>query len=159
MCLGNHPESLSEQGRERRGSQERRWDKVAKKKFLTQGNNRVILGTDGDFNVGVSSLEELTKLIERQRDRNIYLTCLGVADDNLQDGAMELLAVKGNGGTARLVMLPHESHGYRARESVLHVLAEMFEWADRYVKDRPDSAGLPAAPATRAAGGTPGPGR
>ena len=50
-------------------------------------------------------------------------------------------AVRGNGGTARLVMLPHESHGYRARESVLHVLAEMFDWADRYVKDRPESAG------------------
>ena len=50
-------------------------------------------------------------------------------------------AIKGNGGTARLVLLPHESHGYRARESVLHVLAEMFEWADRYVKNRPESAG------------------
>jgi dipeptidyl aminopeptidase/acylaminoacyl peptidase len=45
-------------------------------------------------------------------------------------------AVKGNGGTARLVILPHESHAYRARESVLHVLSEMFEWADRYVKHR-----------------------
>ena len=41
-------------------------------------------------------------------------------------------AIKGNGGTARLVMLPHESHGYRARESVLHTLAEMFEWANKY---------------------------
>ncbi|MBK9335535.1 MAG: S9 family peptidase [Lewinellaceae bacterium] len=40
-------------------------------------------------------------------------------------------AVKGNGGNARLVMLPHESHGYRGRESVLHVLAEMFEWAEK----------------------------
>jgi dipeptidyl aminopeptidase/acylaminoacyl peptidase len=45
-------------------------------------------------------------------------------------------AIKGSGGTARLVLLPHESHGYRARESVLHVLAEMFEWADKYVKHR-----------------------
>jgi dipeptidyl aminopeptidase/acylaminoacyl peptidase len=45
-------------------------------------------------------------------------------------------AIKGNGGTARLVMLPYESHGYAARESVLHVLAEQFEWADRYVKNR-----------------------
>ena len=53
-------------------------------------------------------------------------------------------AIKGNGGTARLVLLPHESHGYRARESVLHVLAEMFEWADRYVKNRSDSAGSSA---------------
>jgi dipeptidyl aminopeptidase/acylaminoacyl peptidase len=41
-------------------------------------------------------------------------------------------AIKGNGGTARLVLLPHESHGYRARESVLHVLAEMFDWAGKY---------------------------
>lgn len=43
-------------------------------------------------------------------------------------------AVKGNGGTARLVMLPYESHGYRARESVMHVLAEQIEWLDRHVK-------------------------
>ena len=48
-------------------------------------------------------------------------------------------AIKGNGGTARLVLLPHESHGYRARESVLHVLAEMFDWADRWVP----AGGLP----------------
>ena len=44
-------------------------------------------------------------------------------------------AVKGNGGTVRLVMLPEESHGYRARESVLHTQAEMIEWFDRYVKN------------------------
>lgn len=44
-------------------------------------------------------------------------------------------ALKGNGGTARLVMLPKESHGYAARESVLHVLAESFEWFDRHVKN------------------------
>jgi dipeptidyl aminopeptidase/acylaminoacyl peptidase len=44
-------------------------------------------------------------------------------------------AIKGYGGTARLIMLPNESHAYRARESVLHVLAEMFEWFDRYVKN------------------------
>jgi dipeptidyl aminopeptidase/acylaminoacyl peptidase len=45
-------------------------------------------------------------------------------------------ALKGFGATARLVMLPYESHGYSARESVLHVLAEMFEWFDKYVKNR-----------------------
>jgi len=44
-------------------------------------------------------------------------------------------ALQANGATARLVLLPHESHGYQARESVLHVLAEMFEWADKYVKN------------------------
>jgi len=43
-------------------------------------------------------------------------------------------AIKGTGGTARLVMLPHESHGYRGRESVLHTLAEMFDWFDTHVK-------------------------
>jgi dipeptidyl aminopeptidase/acylaminoacyl peptidase len=57
-------------------------------------------------------------------------------------------AIKGNGGTARLVMLPHESHGYRARESVLDVLAEMFDWADRYVKNRSNSIGAGAAEST-----------
>ena len=45
-------------------------------------------------------------------------------------------AIKGNGGTARYVVLPFESHGYSARESVLHVLAEMFEWADKYAKTK-----------------------
>lgn len=44
-------------------------------------------------------------------------------------------ALKGNGGTARLVMLPHESHGYVARESVMHVLAESFRWFDEHVKN------------------------
>ncbi len=45
-------------------------------------------------------------------------------------------ALKGHGATVRLVMLPHESHGYRAEESVFHVLAEMFEWFDKYVKNK-----------------------
>ena len=51
-------------------------------------------------------------------------------------------AVKGHGGTVRLVMLPHESHGYRARESVLHVLAEQIEWLDRHVKGNGASASI-----------------
>jgi len=46
-------------------------------------------------------------------------------------------ALKGHGATARLVMLPHESHGYRARESIMHMLYEMTDWLDRYVKNRP----------------------
>ena len=50
-------------------------------------------------------------------------------------------AVKGNGGTVRLVMLPEESHGYRARESVLHTQAEMIRWFDKYVKNASQSAG------------------
>lgn len=51
-------------------------------------------------------------------------------------------AIKGNGGNVRLVMLPYESHGYRARESVLHTQAEMIDWFDRFVKN----AEQPAAP-------------
>ena len=47
-------------------------------------------------------------------------------------------ALQANGATARLVLLPYEAHGYRAKESVLHVLAEMFNWADKYVKNRPE---------------------
>jgi dipeptidyl aminopeptidase/acylaminoacyl peptidase len=43
-------------------------------------------------------------------------------------------AIAGNGGTVRLVLLPEENHGYSARESVLHTVAEMFEWFDRHVK-------------------------
>jgi dipeptidyl aminopeptidase/acylaminoacyl peptidase len=45
-------------------------------------------------------------------------------------------AIRGHGGTARLVLLPFEAHGYSGRESVLHVLAEMFDWADKYVKNK-----------------------
>jgi dipeptidyl aminopeptidase/acylaminoacyl peptidase len=50
--------------------------------------------------------------------------------------------LRGNGATARYVVLPHESHGYRARESVLHTLAEMIEWADRWAKNRPAEGAL-----------------
>jgi dipeptidyl aminopeptidase/acylaminoacyl peptidase len=62
----------------------------------------------------------------------------GEADDNTGTFPIQTerfyQAIKGNGGTARLVLLPDEAHAYRARESVLHVLAEMFEWADRWTK-------------------------
>ena len=63
----------------------------------------------------------------------------GVADNNsgtfpIQSERM-YAALKGNGATARLIMLPNESHGYRARESVMHTLAEMVEWFDKHVKN------------------------
>jgi dipeptidyl aminopeptidase/acylaminoacyl peptidase len=64
----------------------------------------------------------------------------GEADNNPGTHTMQterlFQAIKGNGGTARLVLLPHESHGYRARESVQHVVSEMFEWADKYGKNK-----------------------
>lgn len=64
----------------------------------------------------------------------------GEADNNPGTYTMQserlFQAIKGNGGTAKLVLLPNESHGYIARESVLHTLAEMIEWSDKYVKNR-----------------------
>jgi Ca-activated chloride channel homolog len=70
---------------------------IAQKNFIPNGNNRVILGTDGDFNVGTSSTDDLIKLIEGKRETGIYLTVLGVGGGNLNDEMMEQVANKGNG--------------------------------------------------------------
>lgn len=69
---------------------------IAQQNFISDGNNRVILGTDGDFNVGVSSTEELVKLIQDKRKTGVYLTVLGVGSV-FNDHMMEQLADKGNG--------------------------------------------------------------
>lgn len=71
--------------------------KTAKENFITGGNNRVILATDGDFNVGVSSEGELIRLIEQKREDNIYLSVLGFGTGNIQDSKMKKLASHGNG--------------------------------------------------------------
>ena len=73
---------------------------VAKEHFLRNGNNRVILATDGDFNVGVTSDSALEQLIEEKRRDGIFLTVLGFGSGNLKDSKMELLADKGNGNYA-----------------------------------------------------------
>lgn len=73
---------------------------VAKKNFIKSGNNRVILATDGDFNVGISSEAELVRLIEKKRDEGIFLTVLGFGTGNYKDSKMESLADKGNGNYA-----------------------------------------------------------
>ena len=70
---------------------------TARNSFLAEGNNRVILATDGDFNVGVSSEGELLRLIEEQRGHGVFLTVLGFGIGNLKDSRMEQLADKGNG--------------------------------------------------------------
>ena len=74
--------------------------KIAKGNLLTKGNNRVILATDGDFNVGVSSDGELVRLIEKKREQGIFLTVLGFGMGNYKDSKMEKLADKGNGNYA-----------------------------------------------------------
>jgi Ca-activated chloride channel family protein len=73
---------------------------VAKENFIDGGNNRVILATDGDFNVGASSDGELEQLIESKRADRIFLTVLGFGTGNIKDSKMELLADKGNGNYA-----------------------------------------------------------
>ncbi len=74
--------------------------KIARENLIKSGNNRVILATDGDFNVGISSETELVRLIEKERDQGIFLTVLGVGMGNLQDSKMEQIADKGNGNYA-----------------------------------------------------------
>lgn len=71
--------------------------KVAVDNFIEGGNNRVILATDGDFNVGTTSEAELQQLIEKKRESGVFLTTLGYGTGNYQDSKMEMLANKGNG--------------------------------------------------------------
>ncbi|MDR0811052.1 MAG: DUF3520 domain-containing protein, partial [Paludibacter sp.] len=73
---------------------------IAEKNFVKNGNNRIILCTDGDFNVGVSSNAELEKLIEAKRQTGIYLTVLGYGMGNYKDSKLQTLAQKGNGNHA-----------------------------------------------------------
>ena len=73
---------------------------VAKANFLKDGNNRVILATDGDFNVGVSSTSELVRFVEERRGDGVFLTVLGFGMGNIKDGRLEQLADKGNGNYA-----------------------------------------------------------
>lgn len=74
--------------------------KIAKEQFVKDGNNRVILCTDGDFNVGASSDADMEKLIEQERKSGIYLTVLGYGMGNYKDNKMQKLADKGNGNHA-----------------------------------------------------------
>ena len=76
--------------------------RLAKSQFIKGGNNRVILATDGDFNVGQASEEELDKLVTQHQQFGIYLTCLGVGMGNYKDSKLEVLAKKGNGNFAYL---------------------------------------------------------
>ncbi len=73
---------------------------IAKEQFIKKGNNRVILCTDGDFNVGVSSDDDLVRIIEKERESGVYLTVLGYGMGNYKDNKMQKLADKGNGNHA-----------------------------------------------------------
>lgn len=70
---------------------------IAKKYFIEGGNNRIILATDGDLNVGISSEADLKKLVEKQRKKGVFLSVLGFGTGNIKDNKMETLADSGNG--------------------------------------------------------------
>src|SRR5437867_4345825 len=76
--------------------------KVAADNFIKGGVNRVILATDGDFNVGVTNQGDLIRLIEEKAKTGVFLSVLGVGTDNLKDSTMQKLADKGNGNYAYL---------------------------------------------------------
>lgn len=71
--------------------------KLAEKNFMRNGNNRVILATDGDFNVGISNINELERFIGQKRDSGVYLSILGFGTGNIRDDIMETLSKNGNG--------------------------------------------------------------
>ena len=71
--------------------------KLAQEYFIEGGNNRVILATDGDLNVGVSSEGELTRLVEKKRESGVFLSVMGFGTGNIKDNKMEALADNGNG--------------------------------------------------------------
>lgn len=70
---------------------------LAEKYFIQDGNNRVILATDGDLNMGITSEDELQQLIETEREKGVYLSVLGVGSGNLNDSLLETIADNGNG--------------------------------------------------------------
>ncbi len=74
--------------------------KLAKSTFIKGGNNRIILATDGDFNIGQTTEKELEELISKEKQSGVFLTCLGVGMGNYKDSKIEVLAKKGNGNFA-----------------------------------------------------------
>ncbi len=74
--------------------------KIAERNFIKGGNNRIILATDGDFNVGVSDNKSMEQLVEEKRGLGIYMTVLGFGMGNIKDDKMEIIADKGNGNYA-----------------------------------------------------------
>ncbi|WP_415328093.1 YfbK domain-containing protein [Chryseobacterium sp. MMS23-Vi53] len=113
--------------------------KLAEENFVKGGNNRVILATDGDFNVGVSSKGSLEELIEEKRKSGVFLTCLGYGMGNYKDNKMETLADKGNGNYAYIDNL-QEAKKFLGREFAgnIYTIAKdvkiQIEFNPKYVK-------------------------
>lgn len=113
--------------------------KLAKENFIKGGNNRVVLATDGDFNVGTSSVANLETLIEEKRKTGIFLTCLGYGMGNYKDDKMETLADKGNGNYAYIDNL-QEANKFLGKEFAgsIYTIAKdvkvQIEFNPKYVK-------------------------
>jgi Ca-activated chloride channel family protein len=89
--------------------------KLAQENFKKKGNNRVILATDGDFNVGMSSDKAMQTLIEEKRESGVFLTCIGFGMGNYKDSKLETLADKGNGNYA-YIDTKQEAHKFLGKE-------------------------------------------
>lgn len=113
--------------------------KLAQDNFIKGGNNRVIIATDGDFNVGTSSTEDLQTLIEEKRKSGVFLTCLGFGMGNFKDNRMETLADKGNGNYAYIDNL-QEANKFLGKEFAgnMYAIAKdvkiQIEFNPKYVK-------------------------
>lgn len=113
--------------------------KLAKQNFIKGGNNRVVLATDGDFNVGASSTSDIETLITQKRKTGIFLTCLGYGMGNYKDNTMEILADKGNGNYAYIDNM-QEANKFLGREFAgnIYTIAKdvkiQIEFNPKYVK-------------------------
>jgi Ca-activated chloride channel family protein len=113
--------------------------KLAQENFIKNGNNRVIIATDGDFNVGSSSTADLGTLIEEKRKSGVFLTCLGFGMGNYKDNTLETLADKGNGNYAYIDNM-QEANKFLGREFAgsMYAIAKdvkiQIEFNPKYVK-------------------------
>lgn len=97
LTITNALESLTAGGSTAGEAGIRKAYEIAQKYYIEGGNNRIILATDGDLNVGVSSEGELTRLVSEKRESGVYLSVLGFGTGNIKDNKMEALADNGNG--------------------------------------------------------------
>ncbi len=112
--------------------------KIATENFIPNGNNRVILATDGDFNVGISSADDLEKMIEEKRKSGVFLSILGFGMGNYKDDKLELLSNKGNGNYAYIDDLKEAQKTFvKEFGGTLHTLAKdvklQIEFNPKYV--------------------------
>ena len=97
---------------------------IAERNYIPDGNNRIILGTDGDFNVGISNKDELVEFIKEKLKSGVYLTVLGVGTGNLNDAMMEQLANNGNGNYEYIDNVKQIKKVFVYEKSKFHTIAK-----------------------------------